>query len=446
MARIRNVEVWMLVVACGACALWLVLNQTTTRGSEVSQATADRLVVNAYDVLKDGQKVLWMEDSPGHVISTAILPPGAKPATHPFINAHALVAAEEDQLGKILGQARDFQEYVRLLRQAGYEVTPAMATGERDDIRGTVHARLNVGMSYMIFPKDFDVVFFGIRRRIEDFGIRDFKLERRKITFTLGVVPEPPRDMEDWPGMDLTIRGISLKSWSELKSLLLLPPAFAAFIPLADERTHRRLRDAGWPQEPDCRIVPSPSNDIPSLKEYDHLVMFTGMSYLSVEAQAGTAAVRRGDTWGIEYRLKLAAQKGYEGVSEPGTKERLWVEGDGPALRVLFAVLLDDRIRSIVRLTPLSYETVQNLQLFPGLLEQEARRLANALTQSFIPPGAFWFQQDEFVPDKSNRNNSGTSRRRRDRLLVNNRVTLAILTAFCHPLAMSKSHLKEVSR
>lgn len=80
---------------------------------------------SAWDVFKGDKKVLWMKNAPGPILSTAMLPPGAKPTQHKFITATAHDPMEENALGELLGEAKDFAHYVSLLKAKGYKVSPS---------------------------------------------------------------------------------------------------------------------------------------------------------------------------------------------------------------------------------------------------------------------------------------------------------------------------------
>ena len=54
-----------------------------------------------------------------------MLPPDISPTIHPWLHARAFVAVEEDQLGKLIRAANSFDEFVSLLKEAGYQVIEA---------------------------------------------------------------------------------------------------------------------------------------------------------------------------------------------------------------------------------------------------------------------------------------------------------------------------------
>ena len=75
-------------------------------------------------VLKGERQVLWMNDEPGILMSTAILPPGVRPTRHPFLTAQSHDPFEENKLREILDRCHTFAEFVKALKKAGYTVVP----------------------------------------------------------------------------------------------------------------------------------------------------------------------------------------------------------------------------------------------------------------------------------------------------------------------------------
>jgi len=73
-----------------------------------------------WEIYKGDRKVLWIQNEPGFLVSTAILPPGAELVKHPFINAKALDPLEEDNLQKLLSQSQSFEEFLFLLSGNDY--------------------------------------------------------------------------------------------------------------------------------------------------------------------------------------------------------------------------------------------------------------------------------------------------------------------------------------
>jgi len=72
------------------------------------------------EVYRGDRKVLWLQNQPGSLISTALLPAGTEPTRHPFINARALDPFEENNLQKLLVQSKSFEEFLSFLRNDGY--------------------------------------------------------------------------------------------------------------------------------------------------------------------------------------------------------------------------------------------------------------------------------------------------------------------------------------
>jgi hypothetical protein len=91
-------------------------------------------------VHRAGRLVLRIRDNPGTLRSSAPPPPrpapplpapvpGAAdalpPGVHPFIDAQAVDAASEGELRALLDESTSFDDYVRRLVAAGYDLTPA---------------------------------------------------------------------------------------------------------------------------------------------------------------------------------------------------------------------------------------------------------------------------------------------------------------------------------
>jgi hypothetical protein len=73
-------------------------------------------------VFDGDQPILELSDRPGPLISTAPLPPGQPPATHPFLSGTALDAGHEDQLHQLLERSHDVAEFRAALAAAGFRV------------------------------------------------------------------------------------------------------------------------------------------------------------------------------------------------------------------------------------------------------------------------------------------------------------------------------------
>lgn len=100
-----------------------------------------------WEVYRGERKVLWLQNQPGFLISTALLPPGIEPIKHPFANAKALDPTEEDNLQKLLSQSKSFEEYLFLLKENGYTLnvlgTPINISG---GTQGSYGEDLRIGM------------------------------------------------------------------------------------------------------------------------------------------------------------------------------------------------------------------------------------------------------------------------------------------------------------
>ncbi|MHB1356967.1 MAG: hypothetical protein ACYCZF_13445 [Anaerolineae bacterium] len=84
------------------------------------QDTPGRLHRRLY-VYKDGLHALTITDKPGSLVSTASPPPGGAPK-HPFLDGTAHQAIYESELATLLTKAADFDAYLSLLIQAGYDI------------------------------------------------------------------------------------------------------------------------------------------------------------------------------------------------------------------------------------------------------------------------------------------------------------------------------------
>jgi hypothetical protein len=69
-----------------------------------------------------------MNDEPGTLMSTAMLPPGVEPVRHPFLTAQSRDPFEESKLAEILNGCGSFAVFVKALEIAGYTVVPGDAT------------------------------------------------------------------------------------------------------------------------------------------------------------------------------------------------------------------------------------------------------------------------------------------------------------------------------
>lgn len=78
--------------------------------------------VQTFNVYKKDKLVAKIKAQSGYLTSTALLPPGTPPQKHPFITASVLVPEEENNLSQLLKGAKDFNEYLSLLKEDGYVV------------------------------------------------------------------------------------------------------------------------------------------------------------------------------------------------------------------------------------------------------------------------------------------------------------------------------------
>ena len=85
-------------------------------------ALACNLVQMRYQVSKNGHPVLAFVDQPGHLLSTAIRPPGFAPPAHPFLDGQALDSGAEHELAQVLAQSGNVQDFIAGLARRGYQV------------------------------------------------------------------------------------------------------------------------------------------------------------------------------------------------------------------------------------------------------------------------------------------------------------------------------------
>jgi hypothetical protein len=78
--------------------------------------------VHHWRVFDGDLAILELSDRPGPILSTAPLPPGQPPASHPFLSATALDAGHEDQLRQLLERSHDVAEFRAALAGAGFRV------------------------------------------------------------------------------------------------------------------------------------------------------------------------------------------------------------------------------------------------------------------------------------------------------------------------------------
>jgi len=78
--------------------------------------------VPTFDVYKNDKLVAKIKAQSGYLTSTALPPPGTPLKKHPFITASVLVPEEENNLSRLLKEAKDFNEYLSFLKEDGYVV------------------------------------------------------------------------------------------------------------------------------------------------------------------------------------------------------------------------------------------------------------------------------------------------------------------------------------
>ena len=78
-------------------------------------------------VLKGGREVLWVKKEPGPLMSAAesLRRP---PVMHPFLTAKSFDLREESTIREKLEKSKSFDEFVALLKQGGYTLSPAQGT------------------------------------------------------------------------------------------------------------------------------------------------------------------------------------------------------------------------------------------------------------------------------------------------------------------------------
>lgn len=77
--------------------------------------------IRRFHLYHEGLHAATISDEPGQLISTAGPPAGGPPA-HPWIHFVSYQAIYESELAGLLNQATDFDDYLMLIIQAGYDV------------------------------------------------------------------------------------------------------------------------------------------------------------------------------------------------------------------------------------------------------------------------------------------------------------------------------------
>jgi len=115
-------------------------------------------VTRSFDVYRDGRLALTIRDEPGTLRSTAPAPPAAGPPpppgtpppnAHPFLDGQAHDAASEGELGALLAQSDGFDDYVKALLDAGFDLA---AEGSGRELPGVVRLRDGEGLAGAIWP------------------------------------------------------------------------------------------------------------------------------------------------------------------------------------------------------------------------------------------------------------------------------------------------------
>ena len=78
-----------------------------------------------YSAYLKGHEALRFKEGPGPLRSTAMLPVGVEPPTHPFLTATAFEPEDEDALRVILEASKSFPDFVARLKKANYDVRPS---------------------------------------------------------------------------------------------------------------------------------------------------------------------------------------------------------------------------------------------------------------------------------------------------------------------------------
>jgi hypothetical protein len=107
----------VLVLGCRPAAV--VPSPAIPEEPPVSPAPA---TVPTWSVYDGDTLILTIRGEPGPITSTAMLPPGVRPVTHPFLSAAAREAGHESQLRGILDASSSLDDFLARLRAAGFRV------------------------------------------------------------------------------------------------------------------------------------------------------------------------------------------------------------------------------------------------------------------------------------------------------------------------------------
>ena len=114
----------MIVRPLIAAVLLFAASSCASRPATSDPAEAAAPSAHAWNVYDGDELILDVNDSPGPIMSTASLPPGARPATHPFLSATAHSAIHENKLHQRLVASKSLPEFLSLLRADGFRVVP----------------------------------------------------------------------------------------------------------------------------------------------------------------------------------------------------------------------------------------------------------------------------------------------------------------------------------
>lgn len=116
---LKDVKAFLLAVMASG------LLHCTPRPTAPDVADASPRTAHAWRVYDGDVEILSVNDTPGPILSTAALPPGAMPIRHRFLSASARSARHESKLREILNASTDVPDFLARLRDAGFVVRPA---------------------------------------------------------------------------------------------------------------------------------------------------------------------------------------------------------------------------------------------------------------------------------------------------------------------------------
>ena len=101
-----------------------MLAALTVAACACSRSGSNAPATPLWSVYRGDREVLRFKEGSGPLRSTALLPVGAEPPTHPFLTASALDAGEEGALREVLTNSKSFPDFMERLKKAGYDVRP----------------------------------------------------------------------------------------------------------------------------------------------------------------------------------------------------------------------------------------------------------------------------------------------------------------------------------